>query len=177
VEIMDLALSEDTVSVIKTLSDISTQKIPVVLTLVQTSYNASTGIHKNHSETKTPLKKERSELEKIQRSFKRQATWFLILSLISGFIGAGIFDLDSLLSASPFFILTLIGLTAFVLATRFMIKTKRISKKNEALSEEDKDSRTPPLYEKGWVLEPHGRSGNRNHITCAFVPLVLGFIA
>lgn len=82
-------------------------------------------------------KKERSEIQKIQRSFRRQATWFMIFSVISGFLGFGMYDLESLAAGSPFFLLAMVGLVAFGIAIKYMVKAKRIKKKTKPLNEED----------------------------------------
>jgi len=87
----------------------------------------------------TPIfpKKERTELEKIQRSFKRQATWFFVMSIISGFLGFGVYDLENLLAASPLFLFAITGLTAFVIAIVMMVKAKRL--KNADQNDENTD--------------------------------------
>lgn len=82
-------------------------------------------------------KKERSELQKLQRSFRRQATWFFIFSIISLMITSGMFDIGEFAVAFPFLLLTLAGLTAFIMALRYMVKAKRLKKKKDALDEND----------------------------------------
>jgi hypothetical protein len=81
-------------------------------------------------------KKERSEIQKIQRSFRRQATWYMIFSVISGFLGFGMYYIGSLAAGSPFFLLSIVGLVAFGFAIKYMVKSKRIKKKSEPLNEE-----------------------------------------
>jgi Flp pilus assembly protein TadB len=82
-------------------------------------------------------KKEKSELQKLQRSFRRQATWFFIFSIISLMITSGMFDIGEFAVAFPFLLLTLAGLTAFIMALRYMVKAKRLKKKKDALDEND----------------------------------------
>ena len=82
-------------------------------------------------------KKQRTEIEKIQRSFRRQSTWFFVFSLIFTMITAGLIDIDGIAAAFPFLLLTLSGLTAFILILRFMVKAKRLKNIKESLDEKD----------------------------------------
>lgn len=126
----------------------STEKLteihpPVSLSIVEKepSTNSTNCRPTALKETKSVFpKKERTELEKIQRSFRRQATWFFIFSFISSFITFGLFDIDGIAAAFPFLLITLAGLTAFVLAIRFMVRAKRLKKNGAVFSEADNQS-------------------------------------
>jgi len=99
-------------------------------------YYAPQTVHELTTKLYTP-KRERSEIQKIQRSFRRQAIWFFIFSVISLMITSGMFDIGEFAVAFPFLVLTLAGLTAFIMALRYMVKAKRLKKKKDALDESD----------------------------------------